>query len=819
MKPGRLPANIEYTVSDIASLFKKIINGLPGGLLGSLEVFDAIRAILMRLEQYPDLSDRDMTALRAKLIAFAILTSNSAPRVYLIQGVLGFIAYVANEAEKERTVWNSGTHTDDGDPTNKISHELMGFQALGVCLGPLLLSDLMDEVAVQGEAAESEPRTSTESTKMAKKKRLPIVNNKMNKDSHLAAQVDRANLAASMMQSLLMIWKDVVIQLRNIYATNKPMTRLNDDNLVQRLDKHTESRLTLKNSDEEMKVLNYLRGRILPDDFPEGAHMKEKVKIKARSPMPRIARKALHDGQLDRSWFPSEAEASHPKVHHDRPVKSPKARAIVYPVGQTETDRTLPQAQRDDYGLKRGREQLHSGTDVDHMTMGQILPPREASSRHSSDSSQHRLSTTQERTPRRARARSSPSETPEEVDRDPPENGKPLSSLHSHSQSFSKPLPASTRWPPPSSVRAPARERLDSPSHQGSSPGIKFIRPHPTPEPSADPKTTHKIQSTEDEASTIRKHSLNCAHARNKSDSSETVEFRQLAGNAKEREKANSASIDTVGPSFMNPLPSLLPPLEDPFITFTALTPTKDALIRKPVNEIGRARQSESLPSSQIKPTTPQADSTSFASLDEDTAIVKQRALSGSALPQIVNRVDTADAKQDYQIISSRPLSAFTANALQRLQSAQQESPTPQRIVTGNISFESPSHSNTKLDAPLASDNTIKRSVSFNATLYTEITRLKKQFEQKNEELKATRRSLDAARATREEGIGEDASKRTSWSKGTLNGKVRELEKEKDHWRKRAEWAEKQLAGMGVLSVEVARVKPKSASQDPRDQE
>ena len=90
---GLLPTHIEHSVPDVASLFKKILNALPGGLLGSLELFDALRNIFFQLGPSPELSDSDSKILQAKLVALAISSVTSSKRVSLIQAVIGLVAY------------------------------------------------------------------------------------------------------------------------------------------------------------------------------------------------------------------------------------------------------------------------------------------------------------------------------------------------------------------------------------------------------------------------------------------------------------------------------------------------------------------------------------------------------------------------------------------------------------------------------------------------------------------------------------------------------------------------------------------------------
>ncbi len=99
---GLLPAHIEYTVPDVAAIFKKIVNALPGGLLGSLKLFDALRNIFFHLVPAPELSEDDTKILQARLVALAISSVKSTRRVCLIQAVIGMVAYFGKSSQTLR---------------------------------------------------------------------------------------------------------------------------------------------------------------------------------------------------------------------------------------------------------------------------------------------------------------------------------------------------------------------------------------------------------------------------------------------------------------------------------------------------------------------------------------------------------------------------------------------------------------------------------------------------------------------------------------------------------------------------------------------
>ena len=815
VKPGLLPTDIEFTVSDVASLFKKIINGLEGGLLGSLELFEAIRASLFRLRPNPGSSATEMTHLRAKLIALAILSVTSAHRACLIQGALGLFAYFAHEAENARVTQDNDSSATDGSQKIRPSSELMGYQSLGVCLGPLLLGDLIGRVLVNGEVADSESRASTESTRKAKKKRISVAANRLEKDTNLAAHVDRANLTASIMQRLLMIWKDVVAQLHQIQGIQKASAKPTKESQVNKPTRKKGSRLTLRSSYEEKLFLDFLRGRTLPEGLPDGAVIREKIKLKRTSPGARIMIRALNDSPLDRTWFPAELESTNNMDHHEQAENKIKKSSRIQLVEQHVSDHgcSTPSRTTDD-NIEARRKQSLSDVGMDRMTMGQILPPRRIS-RQSSRSSQHGRCTIPVQTPKRAKTRSSSDVTPQTIFRALPRSDRTsFSHTYSYSHSLDKPLPPLKGGLPPPPVPIFAKKESSFPTRQSSlaldRAATKQIGP---PETLANSKAGEKAQPTGTNASTLDDPKGEGKSIYGERNEENAAVRKPLAETFSEREKAarkgRTKGSVTMIPAYINALPTAPSPLEDPFVTLDSFHTAKDPLISEPVNGLGGSRKAESRspspPKTPISHQRPFADSTT---IDGDAETVRKNAADPSGSLSSIQRTEIGATTPISEVDPTRPLCAYTVDALHRVKSALDEQPAAQHITARIVSFESPSRPSSMLatSSPASLTTTIKRSGSNNATLYAEITRLKRQLEQKTEEIQATRRSLDAARATKEEGADEGNPKRCSWSKGTLSAEVREAKKEMQAWKRRAEWAEKRLAGLGALPGEMASV-------------
>lgn len=196
---GDLPAHIEYTVHDVASLLKKILLGFPGGLLGSLSLLKAIASIAEKF------GGADSVALRVRLIALAISSVTSDHRFSLICAILGLAALIGHESEKSAHRKSNGS-----------SSELMSYQALSLVLGPLLLGDaLNDLLTTEDPGAQRNPIT--ESPKRSRKqKRESAVESKIVQSDALVAHVRTAKTTAKACEMLITNWKDIVKQLRGL---------------------------------------------------------------------------------------------------------------------------------------------------------------------------------------------------------------------------------------------------------------------------------------------------------------------------------------------------------------------------------------------------------------------------------------------------------------------------------------------------------------------------------------------------------------------------------------------------------------------------
>lgn len=201
-----LPEHIDCDVHDVASAFKRFLSGIPGGILGSLPLFDALVSIQTHLRGDPELTRTKHTKVRARLIALSISTLRSTYRRELICAVLGLLCMVGREAETARR------EDDRGRPLP--TSDLMGYKPLGIVFGPLLVGDLLENYNIRlanGHGSLvltplSPPKTKKERKKYKSAEEGVTFNN----------TVDKIKVACEIMEMLITHWRDIVRHIKNL---------------------------------------------------------------------------------------------------------------------------------------------------------------------------------------------------------------------------------------------------------------------------------------------------------------------------------------------------------------------------------------------------------------------------------------------------------------------------------------------------------------------------------------------------------------------------------------------------------------------------
>lgn len=203
-----LPAHIDVGIYDVASCFKKFLAGLPGGILGSLSLFDALIAINSQLYTDPEFSRTKQSKIRARLIALAIGTLRSQFRRELICAVFGLLCLLGRAAE------NAPREDEYGRPLP--TSDLMGYNALGIVFGPLLVGEMLGSHAVKLADPSSGlfivPISPSPKSKKEKKK----LKEPPEEPPQIFLDVDKIHIANDITEMMITNWRDVVRQMRNL---------------------------------------------------------------------------------------------------------------------------------------------------------------------------------------------------------------------------------------------------------------------------------------------------------------------------------------------------------------------------------------------------------------------------------------------------------------------------------------------------------------------------------------------------------------------------------------------------------------------------
>lgn len=204
-----LPEHIRCDVHDVASAFKKFISGLPGGILGSLSLFDSLLSIQTQLQSDPEWTRTKQSKVRARLIALAIATLRSHYRREFICAVFGLLCMIGRAAETARR------EDDRGRPLP--TSDLMGYGPLGIVFGPLLVGDLLEDYTMRLANPHGGlillPISPPKSRKERKKK-----SKSGEAGTSFNTYVDKIKVANSIAEMLITHWREVVRHMKDLSA-------------------------------------------------------------------------------------------------------------------------------------------------------------------------------------------------------------------------------------------------------------------------------------------------------------------------------------------------------------------------------------------------------------------------------------------------------------------------------------------------------------------------------------------------------------------------------------------------------------------------
>ncbi|KAM4065808.1 rhoGAP domain-containing protein [Hirsutella rhossiliensis] len=201
---ANLPLYISYSVHDVASTFKRLLSVLPGGILGSLALFDALVAIHSQLNGEPEFPRTKQTKVRARLIALAIGTIKSQFRRELVCAVVGLLSLIGRVAEV--------TPREDADGRPLPTADLMGYHALGIVFGPLLMGDLLDQYTMKLAA----PTAGMLLLPLSPHRLLRGRKTKAENEESGPPTVNKILVANGIAEMLIANWRDVVRQMKSL---------------------------------------------------------------------------------------------------------------------------------------------------------------------------------------------------------------------------------------------------------------------------------------------------------------------------------------------------------------------------------------------------------------------------------------------------------------------------------------------------------------------------------------------------------------------------------------------------------------------------
>lgn len=164
------------------------------------------------------------------------------------------------------------------------------------------------------------------------------------------------------------------------------------------------------------------------------------------------------------------------------------------------------------------------------------------------------------------------------------------------------------------------------------------------------------------------------------------------------------------------------------------------------------------------------------------------------------NDLERTNSVIGLEVAPTRPLSAYSAESLRRIR-LQEEPPVAQHVPTRVLSIEVNASDNPKVTTAVTKNSFegLERTGSINTAMSAEISRLRRLLEQKEKEVRETRRSLELSRDLKDDDTNPDGSPR----KGTLANELRMSRKEAAEWKRRAEWAESRLLVIGEDKLEL----------------
>ncbi|CAK7220027.1 hypothetical protein SBRCBS47491_004050 [Sporothrix bragantina] len=227
VRSPNLPFHIKASVHDVASMFKRLLAGLPGGILGHLRLFEALVEI-QKMDGHAsnevlESGKSDPTHIKARLIALAIGSAPSPLQRELMCSVFGLLSLIGYAAER----------ADPAQATHRSSlphSEMMGYTALGIIFGPLLMGDLLDSFSSENTTGEfllpASPSAGpsfqgTSSPQSKTDKRRKSMASEKHALATLPSTLDKILLANDVAEMLISNWRAIVYEMKHMGVMRK----------------------------------------------------------------------------------------------------------------------------------------------------------------------------------------------------------------------------------------------------------------------------------------------------------------------------------------------------------------------------------------------------------------------------------------------------------------------------------------------------------------------------------------------------------------------------------------------------------------------
>ena len=199
-----LPVTLAYDVHDVASVFKKFLWDIPGGILGSIRLFKLLQSL-----QCCENNEEIWRTARPRLVALAFLSMRSATRLSLTAAVFGLLAVVKNDRIDSSSVLGE--------------HKMMSSQAFAIVFAPILLGNLTGEIDVFSSSATGSVAARTSKRSFFTHLKTPKKGNPANlsKVPELSRGLARSNATAAVIEMLLQDWEAIAYHMKFPASTDK----------------------------------------------------------------------------------------------------------------------------------------------------------------------------------------------------------------------------------------------------------------------------------------------------------------------------------------------------------------------------------------------------------------------------------------------------------------------------------------------------------------------------------------------------------------------------------------------------------------------